>query len=517
MEIAFRRVCTGPAARLSLSLFLFFFLAQAALAGQAKYVFLFIGDGMSPSQISAAESYKAVIEGKGDRPGIARLNFTTFPHQAMTTTYSSESLITDSAAAGTAIASGTKTYNAGVGVDADGKSVPTFAEMARDKGMKIGIVSSVSLDHATPAAFYAHQKSRKNYYEIGLELAASNFDYFAGGGFVDPEGKKSKQEGDKIHVVEAIKKAGYAYVNDVDGFTSLQAGDKAVVVNPHLQDEQSMHYAIDAQQGDLSLADLTAKGIEVLDNPDGFFMMVESGKVDWACHANDAATFIADMFAFEAAVAKAVDFAAKHPEETLIVVTGDHETGGMTLGFAGTKYSTYLQQLAHQKGSYVAFDQKFAAWREANPQGTFEQVAPLITEFFGLRMPTDQELADMAKAGESKEYAKELGNKYAMHLQAFELDGLKSAFARSMSGEKINESGADYLLYGSYEPLSVTLTHLLNQKAGISWTSYSHTGVPVLTSAMGAGSDAFQGYYDNTDLFTKFVDALGLTVQIAMN
>lgn len=509
------RHSTGFAVRMLLALVICLLMAQPVLAGKAKYVFLFIVDGMSMSQIYVAESYKAILEGKAARPGATRLAFTHFPHQAMTTTYSSESLITDSAAAGTAIATGTKTYNAGVGVDVDGKPVTSVAEMARDKGMKVGIITSVSLDHATPAAFYAHQKSRKNHYEIGLELAASNFHYFAGGGFVDPEGAQSRRKGSKQHVLDAIRSAGYTYVNDKAGFAALQPGAKAVVVPPRLQDEQSMPYAIDTAAGDISLADLTAKGIEVLDNPNGFFMMVESGKVDWACHANDAATVVTDMLALETAVVRVLDFAAKHPAETLIVVTGDHETGGMALGFAGTRYSTYLQQLALQKGSHIAFDKMFNAWRKANPHGTFEQVVPMIDDFFGLRMPGKQESTTSA-AGTGVETGV-TGNVPDLFLQPFEVDALRAAFARSMSVQDAETKGPDYLLYGWHEPFTVALTHLLNKKAGVSWTSYSHTGVPVLTFATGVESDLFQGYFDNTDIFTKIVAALGLPPRKVLN
>lgn len=515
MRISSRFPVSGLATRLAAGACLVLFLAQAAWAVEAKYVFLFIGDGMSVSQASAAEMYKAALKGEA-KPGVEKLNFSTFPVQGMTTTYSSESLITDSAAAGTAIASGVKTYNAGLGVDVNGKPVRTFAELARDAGKKVGIVSSVSLDHATPAAFYAHQKTRKNYYEIGLELAASGFDYFAGGGLLDPTGKKSKAEGDKIGVIDAIKKAGYAYINDEAGFDALKPGTKAVVVNPRLQDEQAMPYAMDTTAADISLADLTAKGIEVLDNPKGFFMMVESGKIDWACHANDAMAAIGDVLAFEQAVAKAMDFAAKHPKDTLIVVTGDHETGGLSLGFSGTQYSTYFKNLQHQKVSYVAFDEEFDAWRQANPKASFDAIADLIETRFGLKTPTEADQADMAKAAADAEYAKSIGSKYSMYLKDFELADLKAAFARSMAGEKIT-AGRDYLLYGSYEPFTVTLTHLLNQKAGLAWTSYSHTGVPVLTSATGVGAESFSGFYDNTDMFSKFVDVLGLKASVAAN
>ena len=133
-----------------------------------------------------------VITAKQGKVGQDKLEMTAMPVQGITTTYSAEAPITDSAAAGTAIACGVKTYNAGLGVDEHKTPYRSIAEMAKAKGLKVGIVSSVSIDHATPASFYAHQDSRKNYHEIGHELVKSGFDYFGGGGLLDPDGKKSK-------------------------------------------------------------------------------------------------------------------------------------------------------------------------------------------------------------------------------------------------------------------------------------------------------------------------------------
>lgn len=465
-----------------------------AMAAKAKYVFLFIGDGMGLPQSNAAEMYKASLAGF-DKPGIVKLNFNEFPAQGMTTTYSIDSLITDSAAAGTAMASGVKTTNAGLGVDGQNKPVKTIAEMARDAGYKVGIVSSVSLDHATPAAFYAHQPTRKNMYEISMELSKSGFDYFAGGGLVDPDGKKSKMQGEKLNAIEAASKAGYVVVNDVTGFKALKPGHKALFINPRLQDSQAMAYAMDNAPGDVTLADLTAKGIELLDNKKGFFMMVEGGKIDWACHANDALASIKDTLAFEDAVTQAIAFYKKHPKDTLIIVTGDHETGGLTLGFAGTKYESYFSRLNGQKISYVAFDEKFESFKKANANPRFEQAMTMVEQDFGLKI-----------AGDVKD---------PMVLKDYELASLKDAFARAMAGDyEKSRNDQEYLLYGGYNPFSVTVTHILNQKAGLGWTSYSHTGVPVLTTAIGAGSERFNGFYDNTDMFLKMTEIMGLKSKV---
>lgn len=497
------------------------FLAAATVRADAgpapKYVFLFIGDGMALAQRGAAEQFLAARDGK-PAPGAFLLAMDRMPVQGLTATSSLNSIITDSGAAGTAIASGVKTYNGAIGVDGAKKPVPTLAERARDKGMKVGIVSSVSLDHATPASFYAHQESRNNYYEIALEAAKSGFDYFGGGGFKDPAGKKSKKEGDKPDAVAALKAAGYAVPDTRQAILDAKPGVKLVAVNPTLDADKALPYALDGDGQGLTLAEYTAKGIELLDNPKGFFLMVEGGKIDWACHANDAATSIQDTLALDAAVAQAVKFAAAHPDETLIVVTGDHETGGLTLGFAGTRYGNYYEYLKNQKDSFLKFSTALAEYKKTHDATTakFEDIAPLIKESFGLIVPTEADLEAMKSAPKPNEDTTSPADPHGLYLKDFELAAVKDAFARSMEhGKDKPTHEMDYRAYGGYEPLAVTLTHILGNKAGLGWTSYSHTGVPVVTSAQGPGSQAFAGFYDNTDLSRRIAAALGETVVAA--
>jgi len=486
------------------------FAAQASAAGEpysgkpAKYVFLFIGDGMAQAQRAAAEYYLASKEGQ-DRPGMVRLAMNALPVHGATTTYSLNSIITDSGAAGTALACGVKTYNGAIGVDNAKTPVKSLAELAKESGLKVGIVSTVSLDHATPACFYSHQASRNSYYEISLAAAASGFNYFAGGGFKDPEGKKSPKDGAKIALMDAFKTNGYEVANTKEAVLGLKKGqDKVLAINPVLDADKAMPYALDADPDkEISLARFTAKGIELLDNPKGFFMMVEGGKVDWACHANDAASSIGDVLSLDEAVAVAVEFAKKHPAETLIVVTGDHECGGLALGFAGTKYGSYYQYLSNQKLSYIAFSAKLAAFKKDHPAGDakLEDLAGLIKEGFGLTLPSPADLEAMKQAPEADENNTSPANPYGMYLKEYELTSAREAFARSMAGEKEkSKDPAEYLRYGEYEPLTVTLTRILDAKAGLGWTTYSHTGMPVATSASGVGAQSFAGYYDNTDL-----------------
>ena len=148
---------------------------------------------------------------------------------------------------------------------------------------------------------------------------------------------------------------------------ALQPADgKSIVIAETLADSDSMSYQLDAAQSEWKLADYVDKGIEMLDNDNGFFMMVEGGKIDWACHANDAGSTVNDTKAMSDAVDKAIEFYNKHPEETLILVTGDHETGGLTIGYAGTDYNTYLTNLSNQKISYAQFDEQYVENYKAN-------------------------------------------------------------------------------------------------------------------------------------------------------
>ncbi|XPV76997.1 MAG: alkaline phosphatase [Desulfovibrio sp.] len=452
-----------------------------------KYVFLFIGDGMAMPQRAAVEAFSG-----------ERLVIDTLPVQGMSTTTAADQYITDSAAAGTAIACATKTGVGVVGLDSNMHPVQTIAELAKKQGRKVGMVSSVSIDHATPASFYAHVPKRGQYYDIAMDLAASDFDFFGGGGLKDTTNKKSNTNNFRGDAIKAIKEAGYKIVTGKNNFEKISAKDgKVLVYNEWLQDSKSLPYAMDMTKKDITLPEFTEKAIEVLNNDEGFFLMVEGGKIDWACHANDAVASITNTAAFDQSVSKALEFAAKHPKETIIVVTGDHETGGLALGFAGTKYTSNFDLLKSQKASYVKFeDDILAQFKKDHPKASFNQVKPLITEYFGLKFSGDVE-------------------KDRLVLSAMEIEALKNAFNRTMQDKKDRKLGADqYLLYGGYDPLTVTLTHTLNNKAGLGWTSYKHTAVPVPVSAMGTGSEIFNGLYDNTDIAKKMMSIMGMQVKV---
>ena len=475
--------------------------SSAVSAETPKYVFLFIGDGMSYPQFQAAADYLGAVADDdyeqalpsvsyADRNGAVldgpqSLCFMDFEAAGSAVTYDACSFAPDSASTATSIATGEKTYSGMINVDTTGqKAFETIAEKLHEqKGWEIGIISSVNLNHATPAAFYAHQSSRNNYYEIGMELVASDFEYFAGGGLLKPTG-----DGTQTSLYDLAEKAGYQVADTQSEAAAIDADDeKVLIIDEHLADSDAMSYEMDRKDGEWALADYVAKGIEVLDNDNGFFMMCEGGKIDWACHANDAGATVTDTLALADAVQVAVDFAKAHPTETLILVTGDHETGGLSIGYAGTDYDTYLDNLTNQKISYAQFDEQYVANYKAN-KTPFETAMADVEKLFGLKMTGAQD--------------------DRLVLTDYEIERLRTAYELAMSDEEVEYTQEQYVLYGTYNPFSVTVTHILNNKSGIDFTSYSHTGLPVAVFADGIGAQSFNGYYDNTDIFNKLADLL---------
>lgn len=477
--------------------------AQTQQAAKSpKYVFLFIGDGMSYPQFQAASDYLGALDDpdyvkalpsidyekrEGELNGPKRLNFMNFDVAGSAVTYDSCSFAPDSASTATSIATGYKTYSGMINVDLTGSTpYETIAEkLHSQKGWKVGIVSSVNLNHATPAAFYAHQASRNNYYEIGEELVNSGFEYFAGGGLK----KVTGPDKDKTSLYDLAADAGYKVTyTQADAEAVTAADGKVILINEHLADSDAMDYEMDRQDGEWALADYVKKGIDVLDNDTGFFMMCEGGKIDWACHANDAGATVNDTLALADAVQVAIDFAKQHADETLILVTGDHETGGLTIGFAGTDYDTYLDSLASQNISYAQFDEQYVEKYKEN-HTSFEDAMKDVEKLFGLKLSGDQN--------------------DRLVLTDYEVQRLRTAYEFAMTDPDVEEyTQEQYVLYGTYNPFSVTVTHILNNKAGVDFTSYSHTGLPVAVFANGAGEDAFNGYYDNTEIYQKMASLL---------
>ena len=299
---------------------------------KAKYVFLFIGDGMGLAHVFLTEAYLAQKDGKiSNTP----LGFAKFPVMGVATTYSASNIITCSSAAATALASGYKANNGTVGIyPADSIPLTQISYKLKELGYKIGIMTSVTIDHATPAGFYAHSKKRGNYFEIAMQLPESGFDFFGGGGFQGTRDKERKDASEQIY--NKVSEYGYTVALGVDEYKAKKSGAGKMIL---LQDgkkrrDSSLRPVIGRKDGELTLAQVVGSAIDFLYEPDGkgFFIMCEGGQIDWEAHSNNAPGVITETIDFDKAISVAYEFYKQHPDETLIVVTADHETGGLALG-----------------------------------------------------------------------------------------------------------------------------------------------------------------------------------------
>ncbi|MFO7864043.1 MAG: alkaline phosphatase [Salinivirgaceae bacterium] len=428
---------------------------------KVKYVFYFIGDGVSLPQLSLTEAWMAQTMRTS---GMQQTNQSQMQAHGWFYTHADNRFITGSAAAGTALATGHKTSINTLGKTADrSKNLESIAVKAKKTGLKVGIISSVSIDHATPAAFYAHADKRNQYYAIGKQLFTSGFDLFAGGGFNDPTDAENNQP--NLYETQSeftVLRANAAFKKATNADLPLY------FAHERLTEGAAMPYAIDMTANDLSLADITKKSIELLDNEKGFFLMVEGGKIDWACHANDAATTVHEVVDFDNAVGHAIEFASKHPNETLIVVLGDHETGGLTLGTKALRYETNFSLLNNQIQSLDALAETIKPL--INKKVGFQEALTFIDEHMGLGT-------------------------------AIELSADDKAILKASWNESVNYKDAEVeFLYGSVQKFLQTALNMLNDKSGVGWTTGSHTGLPVIMHAHGVGAEKFDGILDNTDI-----------------
>lgn len=457
---------------------LLFVLISVAANGQAKYVFYFIGDGMGVNQVNGTEMYQA--ERQNGRIGVEPLLFTQFPVATMATTFSATNSVTDSAAAGTALATGKKTYNSAISVGEDKNPIETIAEKAKKAGKKVGVTTSVSVDHATPAAFYAHQADRNMNYEIAIDLTKANFDFYAGGGFLKPD--KTYDRKDAPNIFPIFEEAGYTVARGYNDYKakSKDAG-KMILIQEEGKDPSCLPYAIDRKSDDLTLAQITESAIDFLTKGKnkGFFLMVEGGKIDWSCHSNDPATTFEEVIDMDNAIKVAYEFYKKHPKETLIVVTADHETGGLGLGTG--KYELHLKALKNQKQSQDLLSVAITDLRKAKGHDvTWEDAKALLTEKMGFwkELPLTWEQEKLLR------------------------DEFEQSFVK-------NKVVFEETLYSKTEPLAASARKVMSQIAMVGWTSGSHTAGYVPVYAVGAGSKEFAGKYDNTEIPKRIAKVAG--------
>jgi alkaline phosphatase len=421
---------------------------SSASSGKAKNIMLLVGDGMGPSQFGAAWFYSNRILGRDLR----MVEVMNAGHTAYLLNDTADAIVTESAAAAGQIATGRRMTTATVSMAADGKTpVQTIMEIAKNRGLAAGLVTTAGITDATPAAFAAHVPHRSDELSVAEQELRIGVDVLMGGGkqFFLPEISAGRRK-DGRNLLDEAEAAGYAVIGDAE---ELKAATGLKILGLFTMGD--MAYEIDrASTTEPSLADMTAKALTVLSrNPKGFFAMIEGGRIDHAAHRNDAAGTIRDMLAFDDAIGVVVDFARKNPN-TLLIVTADHETAGMAL--CGTS----------EANAGIAL----TAIQKAN--ASFEMISGELG-----RTPTAQAIQEGVR--------EHLG----IQITEDEATRVANAAVRKL------DSGAD-----SYAYLP-TLAVVLRPYLGVGWVGRGHTACPLYAFGMGPGSERIKGLLHNTQLF----------------
>ncbi len=439
----------------------------AVMASEApKYVFYFIGDGMGMAHALGAQVYNRTVLGNTDP-----ILMMQFPIASQCTTHSASSPVTDSAAAGTALSTGYKTKNGMLGMGPDTTEVVSIAKDLFDRGYGVALITTVQPDDATPGAFYAHVPKRSMFYEIGKQMAECGYDFIAGSQL---RGTKDN-DGNPNDLITTFEANGVDIAYGLDQLKDKKSS-RVLLLNPEEITLKEIGYTIDSVPGAMTLADMTAAGLEHLNKNgrDRFFMMVEGGSIDHAAHSNDGGTIIKDVISFNQALQHAYDFYLAHPDETLIVVTADHETGGMALGNNNVGYDLHLNYIDYQKISKDSFADFCRAIRRSR-------------RIF--------DWPDM------KEYLEEnMGFWRGVPVTEQQTEELKKEFDRCFKGDAPTDHKT---LYNSFNSFTDLVYKIQDSFTGLGFTSNAHTGGFVPVYAIGVGAEKFGNMNDNTQLPAK--------------
>ena len=437
-------------------------------AASPKYVFLFLADGGGIAHLEITRQYNRQVlnEGMAISDKIMREGSV-----GLMTTHAANSLSTDSAAAATALASGCKAQIGALGVCADGSVPDTAMEHARQRGMRIGLVTNSTIYDASPAAFVCHVSNRRHIASIIDRYLELEPDVILGGGkehFL-PKSQLGSRRNDETDAIAAFQKKGYQLVSNKLELERTSGGKLLGLFS-----DKEMSFEIEREKNsEPSVYDMTLAAIRHLhdDNPHGFFAFIENENIDTASHLSDIAAVIHDYREFDRAVALAYDFYKKYPRETLILVTSDHETGG--LGF-----TMALKDLSSTKADNQAAASKTdlrklqtitislqKASRILGPAPTADAVDKLMREYFsGFRLAPEFKQSIIARQPPSR------------------------------------------TLY--VDPTAHNLGLMVANNTQAYWQTSSHTNNPVAVAALGVGSEQFKGYYDNADFGKKLLALL---------
>ena len=443
--------------------------AQTEAAGTPKNIIILFGDGAAATQWELGRYTSHALRKKP-----FAITDVVFKEGAVGvfTVHSADSFVTDSAAAATAMSTGHKTNNGMAGVTPDGAAVRTVMEAAKARGKRIGLVTTAAVHDASPTAFAVHAKSRRDAQAIVDQYLALEPDVLLGGGrdYFLPEGSGHGRRKDGKDMLAAFASRGYQVVQNAAALRNA-SGRRLL----GLFADEDLDFEIDREpQEQPSTAEMTAAALRVLsaESPNGFVLFVENEGIDSAGHHNDAAALIRDLWALDDAVQIALEFQKRTPGETLIIVTGDHETGGLSVSYALKD----LSSLSSSNRFYPAGDHlrmvegiRMSISRAAQMLGrspTSETLDKLITQVFpGFRLDAD----------------------------------LRSAILERRPLDR----NIHVLPHGA-------LSRMVSRQSGFYWGTMGHTTEPVMAGALGPGAAAFRGYMDNTDfgkLLHRLIDA----------
>ena len=452
----------------------------------AKYVFFFIGDGASYAQRRLTELANA-----------EKMFINTLPIQGSMTTAAVQSNLPDNAAAAGALASGKQVEESMISMlGKDLPAVPLITSVAAQNGYTVGILTDTALDDAVAASFYAHSPKKQNYYDIAVQAKDSGISLMIGQAFKRPKSFK------KEDLKDVLRAGGYKQISSVTQKEQLPSGKVITAF-------RKIPFTIDAKASSPSLALFVEKAIEKFRQEKGFVLITIAGKMNQAAQMHDTAALMREMDSFDLAVKKAYDFYREHPQETLIVVAGTVETGGMTLGINNSA-DLNIDVLKNQKTSAESFKTVINRFRKRRQVGaSLEDFMPQIEKNFGLlRLSKEQKKELTAQAKKEDEAAKQ---KLAMNLTAAELSELREAYRYSMTDTAKRPKTEAYLnKYGKYDPLQMAPMRILARRAGVGYSTFGQTAVPIPVSAVGNGAFFFMGSYPQTALFEKILRAMGL-------